>query len=101
MTSPRGWDPSLAFVMGGALAIAAIAWPLLGLPKAKAIKPWVNRPVDAATLVGGVCFGAGWGLGGLCPGPGIVATGTGSLPAAIWLGSMVAGRVLAGGGGSI
>ena len=66
------------------------------------INPAAAAKVDARvrasggrTLVGGACFGAGWGLGGLCPGPGVVSVGTGSLPAAVWLGAMVAGRGLA------
>ncbi len=72
------WDPSLALVMGGAIAVHffAIRWaarrsaPLLDrefhLPKA--------RTVDGPLLVGAALFGAGWGAAGYCPGPALVAT---------------------------
>ena len=95
-TAARGWDPSLAFVMGGALLVVGVAWRVLGLVDLPPMRAYAGRPLDAKTLVGGACFGAGWGLGGLCPGPGVVSVGTGSLPAAVWLGAMVAGRGLAG-----
>ena len=95
-SAARGWDPSLAFVMGGALLVVGVLWRVLGLVDLPPMRAYAGRPLDAKTLVGGVCFGAGWGLGGLCPGPGVVSVGTGSLPAAVWLGAMVAGRGLAG-----
>ena len=95
-SAARGWDPSLAFVMGGALVVVGVAWRVLGLVDLAPMRAYAGRPLDAKTLVGGACFGAGWGLGGLCPGPGVVSVGTGSVPAAVWLGAMVAGRGLAG-----
>ena len=92
----RGWDPSLAFVMGGALVVAVPLWRALRIAEASpALREWAARPVSPALLIGGVCFGVGWGLGGLCPGPAWVSAGTGSLAGVVWLGSMVAGRQLA------
>ena len=52
-----------------------------------------SQPIFA-TVAGGVSFGAGWALGGLCPGPGIVTVGMGSTSAAVWLLSMVGGRMV-------
>ena len=90
------WDPSLAFVMGGALLLALPAWRALRVADASpALREWAARPVTPSLLAGGVCFGAGWGLGGLCPGPAWVSAGSGSVASVVWLGSMVAGRQLA------
>ena len=92
----RGWDPSLAFVMGGALLVAFPAFQMLGLVKNgdKALKDFAARPIDANTVLGGLLFGAGWGLGGLCPGPAIVSAGTGSVGAAAWTASMFGTRAV-------
>lgn len=69
------WDPTLAFVMMGAILPMAIAWPIQHRMK----KPLadtsfslpVQRKIDAPLAIGAVMFGAGWGLTGICPGPGI------------------------------
>lgn len=95
-SAARGWDPSLAFVMGGALLVVGVAWRVLKLVDLPAVRAYARRPLDAKTLVGGACFGVGWGLGGLCPGPGVTAVGSGSGRAAVWLAAMVAGRAIAG-----
>ena len=82
------WDPSLAFVMGGAIAVGFFAFALarkrttnfmggaLHLPK--------STQIDKRLLIGGLTFGAGWGLAGFCPGPGIVSMGSGELKAAVF-----------------
>lgn len=72
-----GWDPSLAFVMGGGLIITVpgFAWlrrkdkPLYA---ERFVKPPLN-PIDRRLVVGALLFGAGWGLAGYCPGPAIVS----------------------------
>ncbi|WP_291844791.1 DUF6691 family protein [Maricaulis sp.] len=91
------WDPSLALVMGSALAITAIgyrlAWrragPVLGgefaLPSASQI--------DVRLAAGAVMFGAGWGLVGLCPGPALTALTIGGPPVWIFGAAMLAGMV--------
>lgn len=73
----RDWDPSLAFVMGGAIAVfAPVYWlsrrrlaSLLGAPF-----PSPPQSIDARLILGAVLFGAGWGLAGYCPGPAITAS---------------------------
>lgn len=98
----RGWDPSLGLVMGGALAVAIPAFWVSNQRRRSAkaggrlkseIEIFAERPVDAKVVAGGVLFGAGWGCCGLCPGPGVVACGVGSANAALWVGTMFAGRM--------
>lgn len=92
------WDPSLALVMGGAIAVGvfAFAWAARQ-PRAWTGAPMeipTNRRIDARLIGGGVLFGIGWGIGGFCPGPAIVALGSGFGPAAIFIVAMLAGMVL-------
>jgi len=92
------WGPTLAFVMGGAVLVMAAAWSL----QRRLIKPvfakTFNLPgtqlIDRKLIGGGVLFGIGWGLAGLCPGPAIGALIIEPLSAAIFLGSMLAGMAL-------
>jgi uncharacterized membrane protein YedE/YeeE len=81
-----GWDPTLAFVMAGAVAVYAVAFRMI---RGRA-EPWFDvrfhlpsrRDIDRELVVGAALFGIGWGLAGLCPGPAIVSAGglrTGSL----------------------
>ena len=99
MTNPRkvigflsighGWDPSLAFVMIGAIAVHFLAYrwvlgssaPLFAddfaIPKL--------RHIDPKLVIGSAIFGTGWGLGGYCPGPGIVSLGAGSRDALVFV----------------
>lgn len=92
------WDPTLAFVMGGAVAVMAIAW---------AIQPKLARPLFAETfslptrrdltpkLIGGsALFGVGWGVAGLCPGPAIASLVIEPLSAAIFVIAMLTGMFL-------
>jgi uncharacterized membrane protein YedE/YeeE len=92
------WDPSLAFVMIGAIGIylPAFQWmrrrrplldPAMLLPDA--------RPVDARLLLGAAIFGVGWGASGFCPGPAVVSISTGAAPAVVFVLAMVAGNALA------
>ncbi len=80
------WDPSLAFVMLGAIAVHFVAYRLVrrgGSPlfEGKFHVP-TREDIDKRLVLGAAVFGVGWGLGGFCPGPGIVASAAGS-PAAI------------------
>lgn len=85
------WDPSLAFVMGGAVLVAALAFAITGRRGA-----FVRLPVavDRRLLLGAVLFGIGWGLVGICPGPAIVLLGSGSSDGAIFAIGMVGGMGL-------
>lgn len=71
---PQGWDPSLAFVMGGAVMVAL---PLFStaVTARPHIQKWAARPVDLGTVLGGICFGAGWGGSGCCPCPAVTGVG--------------------------
>lgn len=92
------WDPTLAFVMGGALFVMAIAWQIqrrLTRPLADAhfSLPGTTR-IDARLLGGAALFGIGWGLAGLCPGPAIASLAVNPQPAAIFVVAMIAGMAL-------
>ena len=71
------WDPSLAFVMGGAIAVYATVWQIIRRrPVAiggAALQMPGDKAVDARMLIGSAIFGVGWGLGGFCPGPALVS----------------------------
>lgn len=92
------WDPSLAFVMGGALLVTIPAFAfILRRPRpllADAFRlPPHDRP-DGALLVGAALFGVGWGLSGLCPGPAITTLGSFSGASALVFAAMAAGMLL-------
>jgi uncharacterized membrane protein YedE/YeeE len=94
---PGYWDPSLALVMGGALAVTLIAFAFT--PSAPAAKPWFDevfhlptrRDVDAKLVVGGVMFGVGWGLAGYCPGPALASLLIGGVDVLAFCAAMLAG----------
>jgi len=73
------WDPSLALVMGGAVAVGLGAFTLAKKRRATllggALNLPTNRTIDAPLVVGALIFGAGWGLAGICPAPGVVDVG--------------------------
>jgi len=91
------WDPSLAFVMAGAVAVAAIAFAwtgkraatLLGAPLALPS----SRDLDRRLVLGSIVFGVGWGLAGFCPGPAVVALGAGKIKALAFVAAMLAGML--------
>ncbi len=93
------WDPTLAFVLGGAILPMAIAWRIaagrstsvLGDPLPQRAAP----VIDARLLTGAALFGIGWALVGLCPGPAMAVLGFGGWPAALFFLAMLAGMALA------
>ena len=91
------WDPSLAFVMGGAIAVGVFAFAAAKRRTVSWTGEHMELPrstvIDTRLLVGGGLFGAGWGLGGFCPGPAIVALGGGLPAAGIFIVAMLAGMV--------
>lgn len=92
------WDPSLAFVMGGAILVGVFAFALarkrtlsfLGFN----MKLPANNRIEKRLVIGSLMFGVGWGIAGFCPGPGLVALGAGEFKAVVFVGSMVAGMIL-------
>jgi hypothetical protein len=92
------WDPSLAFVMGGAVATHAMLRPLVIRRGAPVFAARFSLPtltaIDARLLAGAALFGVGWGIAGFCPGPAIVATGAGATRAIVFAVAMLAGMFL-------
>lgn len=92
------WDPSLAFVMGGAILVGAVAFrfgagrttSLLGEP----MRVPTLRTIDRRLVVGSLTFGVGWGLAGFCPGPALASVLSGSMKPVLFVIAMVAGMVL-------
>lgn len=98
------WDPSLAFVMGGALVVTLIAFALTPPnPAHPARRPWfakrfqlpTRQDIDARLLLGSALFGIGWGLAGYCPGPALSTLLSGGLDVAVFVGAMLAGMAVA------
>lgn len=89
------WDPTLAFVMGGAVIVMAVAWqfvPRMAHPLFAEKFALPTRTDLTPKLVGGsALFGMGWGIAGLCPGPGVAALVIEPSSAAIFVISMLAG----------
>lgn len=95
---PAGtWDPSLAFVLGGAALVTFIGYRVVLKQPKPLLDSQFHLPhktnLDAPILVGPAIFGIGWGLAGICPGPGFVALGSGNVQAVTFVIAMLAGMV--------
>lgn len=92
------WDPSLAFVMAGAIAVASGAFALAGRRSATLIGTPMRLPssraIDRPLILGSVVFGIGWGVAGFCPGPALVALGAGQIKALVFVAAMLAGMAI-------
>ena len=92
------WDPSLAFVMGGAIFVGFFAYTLARKRSTNFLGGALQLPksseIDKRLVLGGLTFGAGWGLAGFCPGPGIVSMASGEVKAAVFVAAMVAGMMI-------
>lgn len=90
-----GWDPSLAFVMMGAIAVHFLAYRLVPrLPKPVWGARWgipSRRDIDTRLVAGAALFGAGWGLAGYCPGPALTTLATGASTTLLFTGAMLLG----------
>ena len=92
------WDPSLALVMAGAIAVGAVGFSLARRRTTSVIgRPMQlpsSRAIDRRLVIGALAFGVGWGLVGLCPGPALTAVSTGSPEAIVFVMSMLAGMAM-------
>lgn len=92
------WDPSLALVMGGAIAVGFFAFLVAKNRKRSFIGAEMKLPtasaIDSRLLAGSALFGAGWGVAGFCPGPGLVALGMGEPKALVFVAAMLVGMVI-------
>jgi uncharacterized membrane protein YedE/YeeE len=93
------WDPSLAFVMGGGLLVNAIATPFIMRRKTPILAEFFRTPtkhqVDKRLIIGGVLFGAGWGIGGYCPGPMLTSLSFANSDIIVVVGAYIVGTFLA------
>lgn len=93
------WDPSLAFVMAGAVVVTAAGYALVQRRKAPVLAPRFElpptSPIDAQLISGAGIFGIGWGLGGFCPGPAIASMGVGAYNTFVFVAAMLAGAAIA------
>jgi hypothetical protein len=94
------WNPTLAFVMAGAVAVTAVAFRIVLRRSSPALGGGFRLPqgdvIDRSLLAGAAIFGIGWGLAGFCPGPALVGVAAGLADAWIFLPALVAGSFLAG-----
>ncbi|WP_319534093.1 YeeE/YedE family protein [uncultured Vibrio sp.] len=94
------WDPSLAFVMGGALAVFMPSYFLLIKPRKQSVSGAemctpTNTKIDARLLSGAAIFGLGWGLAGICPGPAVASLALGNVSIILFFVAMLAGSMFA------
>lgn len=93
------WDPSLAFVMAGALVVDVVLFRVILRRRAPLFAPAFvvparDRPVDARLVGGAAVFGVGWGLGGFCPGPALVSLAGAAAPVVAFAAAMVGSMVV-------
>lgn len=89
------WDPTLAAVMGGAIAVGLIAFKIAGKRTSSFLGLAMNIPtsriIDKRLVIGSLIFGIGWGLVGICPAPAFVLLGAGSIKGMVFLIAMLVG----------
>jgi uncharacterized protein len=89
------WDPTLAFVMGGAMVPMMIAWRIKSRMESPIAASSFDLPetqqIDRALVIGALLFGMGWGISGLCPGPALADLAIAPAPALIFVAAMIAG----------
>ena len=89
------WDPSLAFVMAGAISVAAVGFALGRRRSAPVCAPAFSAPtktaVDGRLAAGAVLFGVGWGLAGYCPGPALASLAFGGMSTMVFVAAMLTG----------
>lgn len=92
------WNPSLAFVMGGALIVGLVAFRLAGRRSMTLLGGPMHLPtlrrIDQRLVLGSAAFGVGWGLAGFCPGPALVTLASGQKKVLVFVLAMVAGMAI-------
>ncbi|MCR6498956.1 YeeE/YedE family protein [Shinella sp. CPCC 101442] len=92
------WDPSLAFVLGGAVTVMFLGLRLIGRLKRPAFDVRFhlpeNRAIDRRLVLGSALFGIGWGIGGFCPGPAVAVLSLGLVEPLVFVFFMLAGMIL-------
>ncbi|MGO4476472.1 DUF6691 family protein [Massilia sp. 2TAF26] len=92
------WDPSLAFVMGGAILVGLVAFRLAGKRERSLLGEAMRLPtataIDRRLVLGSLAFGAGWGLAGFCPGPALASLATGGTKPMLFTGAMLGGMLV-------
>jgi uncharacterized membrane protein YedE/YeeE len=92
------WDPTLLFVMAGALLVTATAFPFVLRRRGPLLAQQFQLPtkthIDRSLLLGAVIFGIGWGLAGFCPGPALAALASGSPAVVVFVAAMIGGQWL-------
>jgi hypothetical protein len=91
------WDPTLLFVMGGALAVSAVGYAV----SRQRVRPWLaetfqiptRRDLDAQLVLGAILFGVGWGLVGVCPGPALANLARFAPEGFVFVAAMLAGVI--------
>lgn len=92
------WDPSLAFVMGGAIVVGLVAFRIAGRRERSLLGEPMRLPtasrIDRRLVLGSLAFGAGWGLAGYCPGPALASLATGGAKPLIFALAMLVGMAI-------
>jgi uncharacterized membrane protein YedE/YeeE len=92
------WNPSLGFVMAGAIAVGLIAFPLAARRSTSVLREAMRLPtatdIDRRLVLGSVAFGVGWGLAGFCPGPALVGLASGNPKVFLFVAAMLAGMAI-------
>lgn len=99
------WDPSLAFVMLGAVLVTALGYRTVLRRNRPLFEPGfilpTRRDVDPQMIVGAGLFGVGWGLSGICPGPALAGLGFGAMESVVFVAAMLIGMIVARQGGPV
>ena len=92
------WDPSLAFVMGGAVLVASIGFAFAATRPRTVLGDAMDLPsatqIDRRLVLGALAFGAGWGLAGFCPGPALASLAQGAVEPLLFVAAMLVGMAL-------
>ena len=92
------WDPSLGFVMGGAILVGLVAFQFAAGRDRSLLGDAMRLPtathIDRRLVLGGLAFGAGWGLAGYCPGPALASLASGASKPLIFAAAMAVGMVI-------